>query len=162
MKWLHSACLEQSTTWMNYTLNHLTLGPIHKRLFNLCKSFYAMICWVWMDLVLFVWRGKYLWPEYTAKQKHINKNMYTAPKKVVGRKKSRARSNANISRTIFWANVNWKSVQRTVGCNHMKRSQTHITPSSTHGIDCGKTLFPFALKLVRREASVVFVVFTFQ
>lgn len=58
----------------------------------------------------------------------------------------------------------WKcSVESgTVGCNHVRRERervgewcTHASPSSTHGIDCGKTLFPFALKLVRREASVV-------
>lgn len=62
-------------------------------------------------------------------------------------------------RKMFWL---WKcSVESgTVGCNHVRREResewhTHASPSSTHGIDCGKTLFPFVLKLVRREASVV-------
>lgn len=69
------------------------------------------------------------------------------------------------SRFFFHStNVDWKvfSVAQWVviiceAHHHPPHTHTH-----THGIDCGKTLFPFALKLVRREASVVFVIFTFQ
>lgn len=80
MKWLRRACLEQPTTWMNYILNHLTLGSIRKRLFNLCNSFYAMICsvwyWVWMALLWFARAPSIFYPScYQNTQHNTTKQM---------------------------------------------------------------------------------------
>lgn len=143
---------------MNYALSHLTLSSIHETLFNLCMSHYGMMCWVWMLLVLYVRHV------FTG----IEQNNTTKRRKKKNEKKRKVVATKIRSKYIHppYFMDSKISVLEIVWRGGLQSYEAHTLPSAIYiyiyGIDCGKTQCPFALKFVRRETSVVVVVFTFQ